>query len=384
LLKQWFDGARCTYNMTLADIKENGLRSWMDLRNDFVTATRYYCETCKKYYRKKKCKVCGSDIIKQTNNTLNEELTKVPKHIRLASCKSVETSYKSAITNIKKGNINSFNVKFKSRKKLKTDSIEVEKECCSIDKNGFTVYSNKIPLVKEGKKMKKKTSKQIPEKLENNINIIYDYRSKEYFVCIPVKQEMPKYKQYEDPVVLSCDSGVKTFQYVYDSKTGNSIELNNRIEVLKKIKNKISQIQSKNKKVPYKHYKKFNNIITDTHWRMSEYLVKYENCALILLPHFESQEMKSKTWHKYNSILINMNKHYQFGEKLNWKCKKNGIKLLRVNESYTSKTCGLCGNINDGLTLSDRTFNCNRQTCSYKKVGRDYNGARNILIRTIS
>jgi putative transposase len=354
----------------------------MDLRNDLVTATRYYCATCKIYIRNLICKHCNSATVKQTNDKISKELSEVPKHVRLASCKSVVTSYKSAITNIKNGNIGTFNIKFKSKKHLVTDSIEVERLRCSISENGFKVYSNLIPICKNNKQ-KKKTSKQIPDKLEHDIKILYNYKSKEYFICLPITQDIPKYKRVDDPVVLSCDSGVKTFQYVYDSKTGNSIELNNRLEDLKKIRYKISKIQSSGKKVPYQHYARFNNIISDTHWRMSEYLVKYKDCSLILLPHFESQEMKSKVAKGFNSILINMNKHYQFGEKLNWKCLKNGIKLLRVDESYTSKTCGLCGNVNNELTLKNRTFNCPIKNCKYKGVGRDYNGARNILIRTI-
>jgi hypothetical protein len=89
-------------------------------------------------------------------------------------------------------------------------------------------------------------------------------------------------------------------------------------------------MQSRGKKVNHKHYARFNNIISDTHWRMCDYLTKYENCAAILLPHFESQKMKKKGAHGFNSVLINMNKHYQFGEKLNWKCLKISDRRMSV------------------------------------------------------
>ena len=48
------------------------------------------------------------------------------------------------------------------------------------------------------------------------------------------------------------------------------------------------------------------------------------------------------------------------------------------NEAYTTKTCGQCDRRNNSMTLSDRTFNCDR--CGYESH-RDVNAARNILRR---
>ena len=49
-------------------------------------------------------------------------------------------------------------------------------------------------------------------------------------------------------------------------------------------------------------------------------------------------------------------------------------KLVKVNPSYTSKTCCLCGKVHD-MPLSQRTMNC---TCG-NKMDRDVNAAKNIL-----
>jgi putative transposase len=51
-----------------------------------------------------------------------------------------------------------------------------------------------------------------------------------------------------------------------------------------------------------------------------------------------------------------------------------------VDESYTSKTCGKCGTLNENLK-SKKVFKCNE--CDLL-IDRDINGARNILIRTFT
>jgi putative transposase len=48
-----------------------------------------------------------------------------------------------------------------------------------------------------------------------------------------------------------------------------------------------------------------------------------------------------------------------------------------VNESYTSKTCGKCGEINNKLG-SQSIFKC--KTCKIE-IDRDINAARNICIK---
>ena len=70
--------------------------------------------------------------------------------------------------------------------------------------------------------------------------------------------------------------------------------------------------------------------------------------------------------------------HFQFQEKLKYLCKKHGNKLYLVDESYTTKTCGCCGNINNNVG-SSHIYKCNK--CNYE-ADRDIHGARNIWIKT--
>ena len=63
-----------------------------------------------------------------------------------------------------------------------------------------------------------------------------------------------------------------------------------------------------------------------------------------------------------------------FTHLLEYKCKLNGNKVVKVNEAWTSKTCCKCGNINHDLNLTDRQYICD---CG-NDLNRDINGAINI------
>lgn len=379
-INKWFNDARYTYNLGLANIKENGLRSWMSIRNDIVTLNRYYCKTCDKFIGKiKLCKICNNKPIIEKNNNLNN-LASTPKHIRLSSVKSLYTAYKSAITNLKRNNIQKFNIHYKSSKKITTESIELEASSCKIVKdNKIKIYSNEFSFIKNNKKIKKKTKKNIVKEIKHNPKIYYNKIYNEYYLLVPIEEKITPY-DFKKNNILSLDPGVKTLLSGYDSNTGDSIKFNNRIELLKKLKKKIAKIQSEKKQYK-KYYRKFNNIIKDNQIQISNYIVT--NYDVILLPKFESQKLKLRNKH-YNNKLLNMHKHYQLKQILQWISLKHGKKVLIVDESYTSKTCGLCGTINNNLSLNDRLYNCIKKECKYKEVDRDYNGARNILIKTLN
>ena len=71
--------------------------------------------------------------------------------------------------------------------------------------------------------------------------------------------------------------------------------------------------------------------------------------------------------------------HYSFKERLLHMATYRGCKVHICDESYTSKTCGCCGNMNDTLG-GNKVFVCSKCGIS---IDRDYNGARNIYLRNI-
>ena len=67
---------------------------------------------------------------------------------------------------------------------------------------------------------------------------------------------------------------------------------------------------------------------------------------------------------------------YSFRQKLEWKCSLYNKKIFIVDESYTSKTCGRCGVLND--VKGNETYTCG--SCGLV-CDRDVSGARNIFIK---
>ena len=71
--------------------------------------------------------------------------------------------------------------------------------------------------------------------------------------------------------------------------------------------------------------------------------------------------------------------HDAFQRRLLDRAQHFGCKVFIVNESFTSKTCGKCGALNESLG-SSKVFRC--PSCNVT-MDRDVNGARNVLLRTL-
>ena len=71
--------------------------------------------------------------------------------------------------------------------------------------------------------------------------------------------------------------------------------------------------------------------------------------------------------------------HYLFKERLQSKAQEYNCVVKIVDESYTSKTCGACGEIKNDLGGA-KEFQCSLPLCYYK-MHRDIHGARNIYIK---
>ena len=67
----------------------------------------------------------------------------------------------------------------------------------------------------------------------------------------------------------------------------------------------------------------------------------------------------------------------KFYEILGYKCKWNGINLIKIGRFQpSSKRCSCCGHINQDLKLSDREWTCEKCGTHHE---RDGNASQNIL-----
>jgi len=95
-----------------------------------------------------------------------------------------------------------------------------------------------------------------------------------------------------------------------------------------------------------------------------------------------SRTNTSKNWvhiRKFGSKTAQMETwaHYWFRQRLTFKCRQFGCKVVVVNEAYNSKTCSCCGNVKWNLGGADM-YKC--RACG-EVMGRDVNGAKNIFLR---
>jgi putative transposase len=153
-----------------------------------------------------------------------------------------------------------------------------------------------------------------------------------------------------------------------------SNKLKEKIKNIKNIKNYIKEKQCCIRK-------KIKNWIDDTHWKIIDYLTSsYKN---IVIGKWSTKSIIRKD----DSVLTSLTKRvaqnlsfYKFLQRLQYKCKIRENSLRIQDEWYTSKTCSVCGCKNENLGGS-KIFNCNK--CKIN-MDRDYNGARNIMLKSIS
>jgi putative transposase len=118
--------------------------------------------------------------------------------------------------------------------------------------------------------------------------------------------------------------------------------------------------------------------VKDLHWNSAKFLAS--SYSTIIIPHFRTAELlKGKKLPKQTKRQLQALSFFSFKERLAHKCSKYGTKVLLVEEDYTSKTCGNCGNINYELGGA-KLFQCS--SCQVT-LDRDENGARNILLKQI-
>ncbi|MDJ0735036.1 MAG: transposase [Nostocaceae cyanobacterium] len=192
--------------------------------------------------------------------------------------------------------------------------------------------------------------------------------------------------------VIAIDPGVRTFATCYDGC--RIIEVGNndmgRIQrlcfYLDKLISKIDLSASKTqrramRKSAHKLRIRIQNLIKELHNQLASFLVN--NYKLIYLPTFETSNMVVKSKRKLRKKTArNMLtwSHYKFQQHLIQMAQRRGVLVVLCNESYTSKTCPECGHIHEKLG-GNKKFQC--PNCSYT-AHRDWNGARNIMIRALS
>lgn len=398
-IKLMMDQQRWYYNATLSIMNKNYTPeqlikpdSWSYIHIRDLIRGYEYSETIKKENNKE---IIERDFIKKDNNTdypfprngkTNEEWWKdsVNGRVIRGASKKFTTSLNSGISNLKSKNISSFRMSYLSRKEPVS--------YLHFDDGNYPSFINKIRSTYWfRKRMNNKVNKTrsvislkdiVEQTKKSSIEVIFDKVMDKYYVHIPVDinwypstdiRNENQMKYIVDDNIISLDPGVRKFLVGYDPK-GNNIFFGEDAQI-KIIQLLLEVDQCKNGSHLLK-WRKISNLISELHWKCISYLI--QNYKIILLPDFRvSQMLRGRKLGIMTKRLLSMFSFYKFKEKLIYKCEQYNKKLYIVNESFTSKCCGVCGNI-DSMLGSKKVYSCKKCGVS---MDRDSSGARNILLK---
>ncbi|MGM0770622.1 MAG: RNA-guided endonuclease InsQ/TnpB family protein [Halobacteriota archaeon] len=125
--------------------------------------------------------------------------------------------------------------------------------------------------------------------------------------------------------------------------------------------------------------KKKNNQIKDWQHKLSKSMVENTKANTIVVGDLNVKNMGKSKVKGLNRSTQNNGYLSRFVEMLTYKAELVGKKVVKVDESYTSKTCYVCGKQHK-MPLYERDMKCD---CG-NKIDRDRNSSINIMIRYLS
>lgn len=206
-----------------------------------------------------------------------------------------------------------------------------------------------------------------------------------WFVSIQVEQEIAE-PQTATGKSIGIDLGITTLATLSDATPfENPHALKHQLKKLRRLsrahsrKQKGSTNREKSRKKVAKLHARIANIRKDTlHKTTAQIVVKTkpasERPSLIVLEDLNISGMLKNRRLARAIADVGM---YEFRRQVEYKAVQAGIPIKYVDRWYaSSKTCSMCGWVNEDLDLSQRVFVC--IDCGYF-ADRDYNAAKNIL-----
>ena len=390
-LDEFSNTYRYVYNRTLEFINKGYKPNFMDLRDLLVTENTKKGYKEYNYKKEEINKIKDKEIIKQKNKELRDYMKKfkyiknplikdfeinTPKDIRSNAVKSVCDAFKSSFTNLKRGNIKFFNLKFKKKNKS-YNIFELTPKNISMKKGEIKILPETFKdecLLKISNKNKKKYKDLT---INNNVDIIK--KNGNYYINI-ISNTILKDKN-SITTICGVDPGLRTLATVYSINNNETIttEYIHRKDLLIKLNKKIDLL--KNNKVYYRK-KQFNkielnkkNIIDSIHWNLINSLL--QNNDIIYFGDIKSHNIVKGNKNSLLNRVFNDIKIYLLKQRLKYKASLYQKTLYFINESYTTKTCSNCGIINNNVG-SKEIFNCS--FCNIT-TGRDLNASKNIMMK---
>lgn len=346
--RQWCGITRWTYNWGLE------------------TKIREYQET-----KKSSGAYALSKKIVQMKHSTHPWLADAPRSIPRVALRHLERAYINFFRRIKNGETNKGFPRFKSKKHSKTifylevDCIKVKKKKVRIPKLGWMRITN--PLRFKGELV--------------DIVAIYEKAGK-WYISFAVKTEHIPIENQDRSVGI--DLGIKTLATLSDdTKFENPKALQQHRKLLVRAqrqlarKKKGSNRWKKAKLRVQRIYKRIADIRADATHKATSFIVS--NYSLIAMEDLNVAGMMKN--HHLARAIADAN-FYEFRRQITYKAMWNERTVGFVSQWFpSSKTCSVCGCINDNLTLKDREWQC--PDCGVCH-DRDVNAAKNILKKILT
>ncbi|MFP7471507.1 transposase [Niallia taxi] len=336
----------------------------------------------------KDAKFCsGMDFDKYVNNELSLEKPWI-KNVSSKARKKVIMNAENAFKKFFKGEAKYPRFKKKNRqdvkvyfpKNNKTD-LEVERHRIKIPTLGWVVLKEKGYIPTKG----------------TVSSCTIEQKAGRFYISVLVKEEAVPTHEMLNAEGLGIDLGLRDFAILSDGRTFKNINKSVRIrKIEKKLKREQRSLSRK-----YEHYKKLSKTGGETttnqrknlnknigrvqkiHLRLTNirnayqaYVIREVTKTKPLFITLENLNVKGMMKNKHFSRVIANQKFYQFKTNLKHTCRKLGVELREVDRFYpSSKLCSKCQTKKLKLSLSERTFICDR--CGHT-MDRDENAAINL------
>ena len=204
-------------------------------------------------------------------------------------------------------------------------------------------------------------------------------RAGRWFVSIQVEEDLPAYHGVKDEHdVVGVDLGIKTLATVSDGTTyANPKVLKTRLRKLRRLQQGISRKVkgSCNRKKAAsrvaKLYYKVSNIRRDVLHKMTTTLAKTKRVVVI-----EDLNVSGMMKNRCLARSIADLGLFELRRQLDYKGQWYDCGIVVANRFYpSSKTCSVCGEINENLTLADREWTCDGCGTHHD---RDFNASVNL------
>ena len=343
-LKEWFGVRRWIYNTCLHYIKTEKTKISLKALREMFIKNHNYSTPDKEW------------MLKYTFDLRDEALRDLMKNLN---------------SNFKKGT--HFDLKY-IRKKDPAQSMSILKKWWK-QKTGS--YASVLCNLK--------ATEPLPTLLHCDSRLIKTATNK-YYMCLPIPLEHAGENQANADRMIFIDPGVRQFLTGYDPQGQVTIcgtDVSGRIARLLHYKNKlVSAIATRTSRkrrltmALWRHNERINNLITDLHRRAAKWLC--ENYQYIFIPRMNFHQFRNL--HRKPKTTMATLSHCRFLDRLIQKSRMYKTTVVEVDESFTSKTCSLCGWQHETLGRNS-VFAC--RNCGLE-IDRDMNAAKNIMLRYIT